>query len=118
MVLIIILVVLFIICLGLLLTPDDVWCKWGFHQWMYPTYPWWGGIEQGTYCCNLRMKIERTYNKQGKCVKQKRVPFTQEDLDKKATLVKEKEEYDAKVKRYRQLVEDMRSDDECEELLP
>ena len=92
-------------------------CKWGLHDWMSTTYPFWGGEEQGTYCCDHRVKIVRKY-KNGKCISKKRAPFTDEDIAKKEAVFTKRAEGYKQQKFNEKLCRDMLSDDDCEELLP
>ena len=99
------------------LTPQSWKCKHGFHNWMNPSYPWWGGVEQGTYCCDNRMKLAITY-KNGRKVSSKRVPLTEEDYRRKAKRIEEAL-LEGEERRFQEkLRQDMKSDDYCEELLP
>jgi hypothetical protein len=97
--------------------PRSTKCKCGFHDWMKPSYPFWGNKEQGTYCCDLVMKIEQSY-KDGKCISEKRVPLTEEDYEKKALVLRKRAVEYEREQFEKRLRQDMKSDDYCEELLP
>jgi len=116
-----ILIILFVVFIGGVIwniIPRRVRCRWGYHEWMDSYHPYWGGEEQRTYCCDLCMKIERTYDTKRKMVSKRRVPFTKDDFRKKAERIEDIRKTAIQREFYSKLIQDMKSDDACEELLP